>query len=704
MSRSIRKIPILPMSPQQIYEMEQRAVEYLKWAQKQNWDGVASAFVDGAKQGAIVGLESALSGRTLGGYEWLDKKFDLGRERRLQEMQQLAESANAGTAFKIANMTAEVGGGMKGIAEKTWNLGAKAAQLAPVIKNSKVIAPAIGGAGLSSLVENSFKYDFSDLKKIGLGSLEGTAAAVALIALQNGAFDVIKKFFPEANLAGLRGGIDNVLQNEKAMATVQKGMEVNSDLAQTVAKQTPAAAQRINQNTENIVNQALKQHIDVPQTVANRQEQFNNYLQQHSADEVLDATPVVSRYTAGDGIQTLKSIRKNMQKQEPDFKMAIDKNGNIDYQHFTQDHQRAEYLRTLPETYKNPDKIVFAKNNNDLPREYRMKEYYNPNNKQRVYDIDIKSDDGTLITKFAREGNSGKKYYNNIEDMRLTSQASETARGPGQTWTAHIPDSPRIIYITPQKNVVNPNLPHISELYKNLPYNQQKMLHEAFNRALQQNSAKAGSLGNLQSAVNELDKMIEIQSKNGVNPAEITDLLNIKNYLSQHLGGMYEQEAQKLAKAKQLENVYQAGQQSAPLPQSASKIEQAAYAQGQFENMAANSTNQNLAQQVLQEPNINNRLSQETNLWLQNQEAAYQRNQTLQQQAQRYMFNEQKPRNYIEQIKYYLETDAGRKALDPNFDGTNKRYSRQPKPYFLNSAVQTYERNTDLDNSDMTKK
>lgn len=128
---------------------------------------------------------------------------------------------------------------------------------------------------------------------------------------------------PEANLAGLRGGIDNVMQNEKAMATVQKGMEVNSDLAHTVAKQTPAAAQRINQNTENVVNQALKQHIDVPQTVANRQEQFNNYLQQHSADEVLDATPVVSRYTAGDGIQTLKSIRKNMQKQEPDFKMLL---------------------------------------------------------------------------------------------------------------------------------------------------------------------------------------------------------------------------------------------------------------------------------------------------------------------------------------------------------------------------------------------
>ena len=62
--------------------------------------------------------------------------------------------------------------------------------------------------------------------------------------------------------------------------------------------------------------------------------------------------------------------------------------------------------------------------------------------------------------------------------MGLTSQASETARGPGQTWTAHIPDSPRNIYIAPQKNVVNPNLPHIGELYKNISSVQKELLNE----------------------------------------------------------------------------------------------------------------------------------------------------------------------------------------------------------------------------------
>ena len=640
----------------------------------------------------VSASESALDGSTLGAYSWLDNKYDFGKARRQQEVQQLAESANLGTAYQIANTAAEVGGGMRGAAVKAWDLGAAAAKAIPLINKSKIIAPAIGGAGLSSLTENSFKYDFSDLQKIGLGTLQGTAAAVALVALQSHSWDVLKKFFPEANLAGIKGGIDNVVQNEKATETVQKGMAANPELAQDVARQAPAAAERINQNTADAVNQALKQRIDVPQTVANRQAQFDDYLKQHAADEVLDATPVATRYTNGDYTSTLKSIRKNIEKQEPDFKIRQDDNGNIDYNHFVKDRQRAEYIQTLPETYKHPDKIVFANNKEGLPREYRMKEYYNPDKQQRVYDIDIKSNDGTLVTKFAREGKNGRNYYNNIENLGLTSQASETARGPGQTWNAHIPDSPRIIYITPQNNVVNPNLPHISELYKNLSYNQQKLLHEAFNNVLNNSTAKAGSFENLQSAIRELDKMAAVRSQNGINPTEAADMLNLQNLLSMHLGELYRQKALKLAKVKPLEEAYKAGLQTKPLPQTAPELEQTAYAQGKFNNMTANNAQNNLAKQVLQEPDINKQIYDKIHLWLQQQNEAYQRSKLLEQQAQRWMIEEQKPRNYIEQIRYYLETDAGRKALNRNFDGTNKWYSRQPEPYFINSMVQNHDK------------
>ena len=653
--------------PQKQIDTQQKLAQYLRQIQQQNWNGVIPAALNGTKQGIVSGLESFLSGSTLSGYDWFDKKLNFGKSARQEEVQQLAESNNLGSIYTLANGAAEIGGGMKGLAAKTWNLGATGMKALPFIKESSTFAPIIGGAGLSSLTENSFKYDFSDLQKIGLGTLKGTAASVALIALQNGAFDVIKKFFPEANLAGFKGGIDNVLQDEKALSTVQKGIHTSPELAQEVAQQIPAAAQRINQNTAELVNQNLKQRIDVPQTIANRQNQFDNYLQQHAADEVLDATPTVTRYTSGDSIQTLKSIRKNMLKQNPDFKMAIDKNGNIDYKHFTQDNQRAEYLRTLPETYNNPDKIVFAKNNNDLPREYRMKEYYNPDNKERVYDIDIKSDNGTLITKFAREGKNGKNYYKKIEDMGLTSQASETARGPGQTWTAHIPDSPRNI--------------------------QEKFLNKILDHTTKQSNTKVGSFESFQQAAAKLDKIANSNHiKNYMDSPQNAEIYDLKNKLINYLGETYKKESNKLEKIEPLKQAYQAGKQSAPLPQQSSQIEQNAYAQGQFDNMTSNSVNQNLAQNILQEPNIYNQLYHSTNQKLYQQNIAYNRSQLLEQQALNQSSIQRRPRNYIEWIKYYLEENAGRKALDTNFDGTNKWYSQQPEPYFANSFIQYEQR------------
>lgn len=240
--------------------------------------------------------------------------------------------------------------------------------------------------------------------------------------------------------------------------------------------------------------------------------------------------------------------------------------------------------------------------------------------------------------------------------------------------------------------VVNNNLKNIFDIYKTLSFNQQKLLHEAFNNVLNNSTAKAGSFENLQSAIRELDKMAAVRSQNGINPAEAADMLNLQNLLSMHLGELYRQKALKLAKVKPMEEAYKAGLQTKPLPQTASELEQTAYAQGKFNNMTADNAQNNLAKQVLQEPDINKQIYDKIHLWLQQQNEAYQRSKLLEQQAQRWMIEEQKPRNYIEQIRYYLETDAGRKALNRNFDGTNKWYSRQPEPYFINSMVQNHDK------------
>lgn len=723
MSGSIRKMPIMAMRSKQAYELEQKAIEYLRWAQKQNWDGVASAFASGAAEGMVSASESALDGSTLGAYSWLDNKYDFGKARRQQEVQQLAESANLGTAYQIANTAAEVGGGMRGAAVKAWDLGAAAAKAIPLINKSKIIAPAIGGAGLSSLTENSFKYDFSDLQKIGLGTLQGTAAAVALVALQSHSWDVLKKFFPEANLAGIKGGIDNVVQSEKAAETVQKGMAANPELAQDVADQLPRAIERINKNTADTVNQALKQRIDVPQTVANRQAQFDNYLKQHAADEVLDFAPRQQL----DAILPTKSfdVEKELsgeQAKELLKKLVEENNINIygDINHFTKG-SRAKYVKTLSGTLDEPNVIYTQTHPKGDEQTYFIKKFIDENTGKEFYDFIIERD-GKLFDKYNTDQNyilnqfnkptknlafNGEytkqpeapdalngAYYNTkkpIKDLsfhRRPSEASELRINLIPTNDTSLIQS----NIYANGAVVNNNLKNIFDIYKTLSFNQQKLLHEAFNNVLNNSTAKAGSFENLQSAIRELDKMAAVRSQNGINPAEAADMLNLQNLLSMHLGELYRQKALKLAKVKPLEEAYKAGLQTKPLPQTTPKLEQTAYAQGKFNNMTANNAQNNLAKQVLQEPDINKQIYNKIHLWLQQQNEAYQRSKLLEQQAQRWMLNEQKPRNYIEQIRYYLETDAGRKALNRNFDGTNKWYSRQPEPYFINSMVQNYDK------------
>ena len=61
-----------------------------------------------------------------------------------------------------------------------------------------------------------------------------------------------------------------------------------------------------------------------------------------------------------------------MQKNDPNFSMAKTPEGNIDYPHFLKDRQRAEYITTLPKTYRNPDDVFLGENDGKM-REYLVK-------------------------------------------------------------------------------------------------------------------------------------------------------------------------------------------------------------------------------------------------------------------------------------------------------------------------------------------
>ena len=185
----------------------------------------------------------------------------------------------------------------------------------------------------------------------------------------------------------------------------------------------------------------------------------------HGADEVMNFAPQVTRYRGGNDTAVLKSIRRN----------------------------------------------------------------YNPENKKSVYDMVISNpDDGRLVTKFAREGKTGRKEFEKVLKNRPESQVAGTGRGLGQAGQTPIPNAARDNNIPYRSVVVNPELPHISSLYEGLTPFQSGQLDRALKTGLSKTNMKAGSLESLNKVKQELGEMIS-KAKATDRPSEVRQLQELKN-------------------------------------------------------------------------------------------------------------------------------------------------------------------------------
>ena len=71
---------------------------------------IALEGIKGFGQGILSGTESLLNGITLGGYSKFDKKYDLGMQRRRQDIQKAADNVGLGQALKVSNQATEATG------------------------------------------------------------------------------------------------------------------------------------------------------------------------------------------------------------------------------------------------------------------------------------------------------------------------------------------------------------------------------------------------------------------------------------------------------------------------------------------------------------------------------------------------------------------------------------------------------------------
>ena len=574
-------------------------------------------FAIGAGQGAVSALGRIASGMTLGGTDWLDRKLGGNLKRLDEDLQRSAEQSGLGGLNKVAKFTTELGGNVLGLGGKlVGGLTKGSSALAKSNLGKKIGAKALSGlplvataSGLEGAIQGATSSDkLRDLpQNVLTGGISGAVMPVAFKGLGYGIKSIAKPFTPSLMTEGMQGGLSNVVNNPDAVKLLNRGIRQSDDIANDFLLQSRPTARGINKETANMIDDALTSRINVPEAIKNANERYGKYMDVHGADEVFNFAPLTKRYKGGSDMAVIKSIRRNMSQNVPDFKFRTNPDGSYDYEHFISDPQRTQYLNTFKSTYKNPQIIVKAKNKEGLDREYLMSEYFNKEDNKAVYDKIVKDiEDARTLTKIAREGRKGRKEIEKELLKAEPSQASETGLGLGQTRDALSPELRADVRIAKNNVVVNNKLPHISSLYDDLTSFQSNRLDDAIKTGFSKTNAKQGSLESMNKVKQELNEQIK-KAKKVEKPSEVWQLEELKKKLDKSMPEGLKRVDKGYEKAKRLEDAFERGKHYNPNNVDGSDyinelppFEQNAFTQGLFKRINNNSlSNKNLANTAL---------------------------------------------------------------------------------------------------------
>ena len=512
--------------------------------------GIAAKFDDGFSFGFGKKIGGAFNGVFAGAMDALltDKTFGQAYADRYHEI--VGDAVQKGRQFEeehpAAAMTTELvgsvlnpvnqagGGALLSVGKAGKN--ATKLQKAATLGKTALASGAIG-AGTGALTAAG---QAQSLDEFGDRVVSDTLSGGVLGAVMPGAEAAVKKAWtvaaPKASAAFRTfnklensGAMKNVSDvADRAVAKDRAMPEVADDtvngLLREARQQTPAArgildnaygkisqgeAARTQREIERFARPADAERL-VNKAERYAEPAFNRLKNIEDVDAYALGRKMVKRYPAGNHTRILKSIRRNMEKNDPNFRMGIAKDGDIDYPHFLKDRQRAEYISTLPATYKAPEEVISGTHNGQ-PREYLLRKYYNPETKVDVYDMAIKADDGTLINKIAREGRNGNKEFEKLRQARASTDG--TTSRTGQMESASVPAGQRTHNISPLGRYVNRDKIIQDEIFNvrqdklrlsgadTLPDTSFDMLNEV-NRGLNEKIAAARNVGQFDTAAN----------------------------------------------------------------------------------------------------------------------------------------------------------------------------------------------------------
>lgn len=134
---------------------------------------------------------------------------------------------------------------------------------------SKFVAPAVGGGLVEGITDprNPFERTLANVAGAGIGG--GLA----------GGFGRTR--------TSTKGGLKEALPNDKANATLSKGVRADKDVARQISKDAPAVYNELNAEMSEALDKATGRKLNIKNALESQQERYNDYIKGNANKEVI---------------------------------------------------------------------------------------------------------------------------------------------------------------------------------------------------------------------------------------------------------------------------------------------------------------------------------------------------------------------------------------------------------------------------------
>ena len=222
------------------------------------------------------GMKKALSGATLGASDWALRKLGVTDDDYLAER----EAEGLGNYVKGAGFVSELGGNMLGaggaLAKSLGKAGLKGLKLASASGGLEGAAYGLTGSDSWSEVPQN----------VAIGAGFGAAAPVGMAGAGYAGSKLVTPFSSRLMTAGMKGGLNNVVENPEAVKLLNQGIKQSDDVASEFLLKSRPVARGINKDTANMVDSALTSRVDIPKAIRSANEKYGKYMDEHGADQI----------------------------------------------------------------------------------------------------------------------------------------------------------------------------------------------------------------------------------------------------------------------------------------------------------------------------------------------------------------------------------------------------------------------------------